>query len=183
MELRRHDGNCEANNLKQTGIKKRRIIMTPQIQKLIDAGYVTRKQAAAILGRGDGSNIVVLCKHGGVRAVQIPFGKKTTTLFLERDVTRLAEKMSKKNGPKIVKEGNKVRGGTIAVDGEARVPIQCELPVAKEVFRGRIATKPTLRDVFPEAKRMILMSESDIMNTLGRIEAMLTALLGRKDIK
>lgn len=132
--------------------------MTPQTQQLIDAGYVTRKQAAAILGKGDGGNIVALCKKGGVKFIEIKRGTKTTTLFLGVDVVRLFEKMDKKNRPK-----------------------QAELPVCQ----GTYTTPPGLSDFASamESKRMLLIDDREIMDALGRIEAMLTALLGRKDIK
>lgn len=132
--------------------------MNRQVRDLIEAGYVTRKQAAAILGKGDGGNIVTLCKHGGVRMIQIPFGTKTTTLFLRTDVVRLAEKTDKRNRPK-----------------------QAELPVMP---KPRMSP-PSLLDVIPglQSRRMLLVNESEIMETLGRIEAMLTALLKRKDVK
>lgn len=134
--------------------------MNKQIRDLIEAGYVTRKQAAAILGKGDGGNIVKLCKDAGVKFVEIPFGAKTTTLFLRTDVVRLAEKTGKQSRPK-----------------------------QAEIFKGVMpkphTSGPSLLDVIPglQAKRMLLVNESEIMDALGRIEAMLTALLRRRDMK
>ena len=130
--------------------------MNKQVRDLIDAGYVTRKQAAAILGKGDGGNITKLCKDAGVKFIEIPFGTKTTTLFVGVEVVRLFEKMDKQSRPK-----------------------------QEEIFKGVIPkprmSGPSLLDVIPamQSKRMLLVNESEIMETLGRIEAMLTALLKR----
>ena len=130
--------------------------MNKQVRDLIDAGYVTRKQAAAILGKGDGGNITKLCKDAGVKFIEIPRGTKTTTLFVGVEVVRLFEKMDKQSRPK-----------------------------QEEIFKGVIPkprmSGPSLLDVIPamQSKRMLLVNESEIMETLGRIEAMLTALLKR----
>jgi hypothetical protein len=168
--------------------------MTQQTQQLIDAGYVTRKQAAAILGKGDGSNVTEACHRGGVKFIEIPRGdKRVTTLFWGEDVVRLFAKMDRKNRPKVIKEGDKVRGGTaVVIDRESRTPIQCELPVVgaslpeppgKRLSQDTFFTPPGLLDFVPamQSKRMLLIGEHEIIDTLGRIEAMLTALLGRSE--
>jgi hypothetical protein len=120
---------------------------------------VTRKQAATILGKGDGGNIVTLCKHGGVRMIQIPYGTKTTAMFWGEDVVRLFAKMDKKNRPK-----------------------QTELPTetigfyqASETQEGAFFTPPHIQRIVEDLVR----NESEMMESLGRIEAMLTALLKR----
>lgn len=127
--------------------------MNKQVRDLIEAGYVTRKQAAAILGKGDGGNIVKLCKHGGVRMIQIPFGTKTTTLFLKTDVVRLAEKTNKQSRSK-----------------------QAELPAMPKP-EGKFFSPPNMQRIIEDSIKI----ESEMMDALGRIEAMLTALLKRED--
>jgi hypothetical protein len=130
--------------------------MTRQTRDLIEAGYVTRKQAATILGKGDGGNIVTLCKHGGVRMIQIPYGTKTTAMFWGEDVVRLFAKMDKKNRPK-----------------------QAELPVAKYGGFHLEGNKPVKNETIGFYHAPAGISDSEIMDALGRIEAMLTALLKR----
>ena len=139
--------------------------MNKQVRDLIEAGYVTRKQAAAILGKGDGGNITKLCKDAGVKFIEIPCGTKTTTLFVGAEVVRLFEKMDKRNRPK---------QKTLPIIGTS-------LPAMPKPRMSR----PSLLDVIPamQSKRMLLVDESEIMETLGRIEAMLTALLRRRDVK
>jgi len=142
--------------------------MTQQTQQLIETGYVTRKQAAAILGKGDGSNIIDLCKQGGVKYIEIPRGdKRVTTLFWGEDVVRLFAKMDRKN--------------RIYLDKFADRPKQTELPVVKTETIGFYHTPPSSPDAIPgmASKRMLLVPEAEIMDALGRIEAMLTALLKR----
>jgi len=140
--------------------------MTTQTQQLIEAGYVTRKQAALILGKGDGSNITEMCHRGGVKFIEIPRGdKRVTTLFWGEGVVRLFAKMDKKNRIYLDKFGDR--------------PKQAQLPVVKTETIGFYHTPPSLPDAIPE--RMLLIPEAEIMDALGRIEAMLTALLGRKE--
>jgi hypothetical protein len=143
--------------------------MNKQVRDLIEAGYVTRKQAAAILGKGDGGNITKLCKDAGVKYIEIPCGTKTTTLFVGVEVVRLFEKMDKRNRPK-----------------------QAELPVMPKLNQGINRTPsvigtcldgPIVRTEYLDPMDVVQKPEVEIMEALGRIEAMLTALLGRRDVK
>jgi hypothetical protein len=132
--------------------------MTPQTQKLIEAGYVTRKQAAAILGKGDGGNIVTLCKAAGVKYIEIPRGpKRVTTMFCEDDVISLLKKMEKRSKPK-----------------------QTELPIMHNATSiGMRYDDCIVRTEYNDPMDIVPKPETDIMDALGRIEAMLTALLKR----
>ena len=67
--------------------------MNPQIQSLLDAGYLTRKQFADTIGKGDGGNLVDFAKHNGVRMINIPFQRRTKHLFCKDDAQRLAVKL------------------------------------------------------------------------------------------
>jgi len=67
--------------------------MNPQIKSLLDAGYLTRKQFAETIGKGDGGNLVDFAKHNGVRMINIPFQRRTKHLFFSEDAQRLAVKL------------------------------------------------------------------------------------------
>jgi len=153
--------------------------MTQQTQQLIDAGYVTRKQAAAILGKGDGSNVTEACHRGGVKFIEIPRGdKRVTTLFWGEGVVRLAAKMDKKNRLYLDKFEDRPKQAQLPVVG-ASLPE----PPGKRLSQDTFFTPPGLLDFVPamQSKRMLLIGEHEIIDTLGRIEAMLTALLGRSE--
>jgi hypothetical protein len=137
--------------------------MNKQVRDLIEAGYVTRKQAAAILGKGDGGNITKLCKDAGVKFIEIPCGTKTTTLFVGVEVVRLGDRLYKHSTPKQM-ELQKTRE-------KIYVGMQLDKP------QGKFFTPPNMQRIVEES----IKNESDIMEALGRIEAMLTALLGRRD--
>ena len=129
--------------------------MTQQTHQLIEAGYVTRKQAAAILGKGDGSNITEMCHRGGVKFIEIPRGdKRVTTLFWGEDVVRLFAKMDRKNRPK-----------------QTMLPE----PPGKRLSQDTFFTPPNMQKIVEDSVK----HESEMMLALGRIEAMLTALLKR----
>ena len=143
--------------------------MTKQTQQLIEAGYVTRKQAAAILGKGDGGNIVTLCKQGGVKYIEIKRGTKVTAMFWGEDVVRLFAKMDKKNRPKQT-ELPVAKYGGFHLEGNT--------PVKNETV-GFYHTPPVLHPYLQGMIDDAVKHESEMADALGRIEAMLTALLKR----
>lgn len=77
-------------------------------------GYISRAEAAAILGISDGGNLARTLDAGGVRKVILPStgSGKQFVVYAEADVRSLAAYRSKKPVPAMLHTSRPVPGGT-----------------------------------------------------------------------